>query len=201
MIPLHIYVYCKNGRQSIDEKLKGQVHMLTSVEEIPNIGREGDTYLHHIVTHYDTKLDDVTVFLQGDVRDHLKGRGVTDVIPRWISEAQQIGFSRNIICCTNCGTDYDWDIQTYRDVPLEEREPLCFGQWFEKYIGLPLPDVVYWYCGAQFSVHKHLLVQRPRASYEWVRSSLHPFCNPKTGHFLERSWAYVTQIYTLLPRS
>lgn len=38
--------------------------------ELPNVGREAHTYLHHIIENYDT-LADVTVFLQGDPRDHV----------------------------------------------------------------------------------------------------------------------------------
>jgi hypothetical protein len=38
---------------------------------LKNVGREGETFLYHIVNHYD-KLDDVTVFLQGNPFDHLQ---------------------------------------------------------------------------------------------------------------------------------
>ena len=43
---------------------------LTRWEELPNIGREAGTYLHHIVTQWDA-LADITVFLQGEPRDHI----------------------------------------------------------------------------------------------------------------------------------
>ena len=36
---------------------------------LPNVGREGHTYLHHIITNYDN-LDDYTCFLQGYPFDH-----------------------------------------------------------------------------------------------------------------------------------
>jgi hypothetical protein len=47
-----------------DSPLEGSV-------PLKNIGREGETFLHHIVTHYDA-LDDVTVFLQGNPFEHLQ---------------------------------------------------------------------------------------------------------------------------------
>lgn len=36
---------------------------------LPNVGREGDTYLHHIITNYH-KLADYTIFSQGDPFPH-----------------------------------------------------------------------------------------------------------------------------------
>lgn len=40
--------------------------------ELPNVGREAHTYVHHIVHNYDD-LADVTVFVQGCVTDHVDG--------------------------------------------------------------------------------------------------------------------------------
>ena len=39
--------------------------------QLKNRGREGETFLYHIVNNYD-KLDDVTVFLQGNPFEHLQ---------------------------------------------------------------------------------------------------------------------------------
>jgi hypothetical protein len=41
-----------------------------TVHHLPNIGREGHTYLHHIITNYD-HLADVTLFVQGRIDDHV----------------------------------------------------------------------------------------------------------------------------------
>jgi len=38
---------------------------------LKNVGREGQTYLRHIIENYDS-LDDVTVFLQGNPFDHMQ---------------------------------------------------------------------------------------------------------------------------------
>lgn len=194
--PIHLYVYCKHSDRPL-EILEGNPRV--TLARLPNVGREADTYLHHILTHYDG-LEDVTVFLQGNPLDHMKGEPVTQVIAQWISDAFHTGFSHNLICCTHCGTDYDWDLTTYRDTQLEDEEGLCYGAWFEKYIGIPHPPLVYWYCGAQFAVHKNLLHQRSKESYAWVRSSLQPFRSPKTAHFMERSWAYLAHIHRMLLR-
>lgn len=38
---------------------------------LENVGREAETFLHHIISNYDN-LDDVTVFLQGNPFEHLQ---------------------------------------------------------------------------------------------------------------------------------
>ena len=39
--------------------------------KLPNVGREGHTFLYHIVENYDN-LDDITVFLQGNPFEHIQ---------------------------------------------------------------------------------------------------------------------------------
>ena len=39
--------------------------------KLPNVGREGHTFLYHIVQNYDN-LDDITVFLQGNPFEHIQ---------------------------------------------------------------------------------------------------------------------------------
>jgi Protein of unknown function (DUF3431) len=43
---------------------------MSNVIELINKGREGETFLRHIIENYNS-LDDITVFLQGDPFDHL----------------------------------------------------------------------------------------------------------------------------------
>lgn len=40
------------------------------VKRIPNVGREADTYLHHIISNYGTGLPATTIFCQGHPFDH-----------------------------------------------------------------------------------------------------------------------------------
>ena len=39
-------------------------------EKLQNIGREGETYLHHIINNYE-KLSDYTLFIQDDTDNHI----------------------------------------------------------------------------------------------------------------------------------
>jgi hypothetical protein len=54
---LKIYLYNK-GNEIVSDSLN-----------LPNIGRESDTFLHHIIENYD-RIDDFTIFLQGNPLSH-----------------------------------------------------------------------------------------------------------------------------------
>lgn len=56
-----------NGRVTIYDKSEKPIE---GSIKLKNVGREGETFLYHIVNNYDN-LDDVTVFLQGNPFEHL----------------------------------------------------------------------------------------------------------------------------------
>lgn len=58
-----ITLYCKNSNSGT---IGNKIH---KIEHLPNIGREGHTYLHHIIHKYDT-LKEYTIFLQAGWIDH-----------------------------------------------------------------------------------------------------------------------------------
>lgn len=67
---------------------------------LPNQGREAHTWLHHIVTRYDT-LADLTIFLQGSPFDH-----VPDLFEKIWSLSDRVRFQDlcdNILCETATG--------------------------------------------------------------------------------------------------
>ena len=71
-----VVVYIKNG---VD--IRGTFANLPwRFVSLPNVGREGHTYLHHIVENYD-RLADLTVFLQGDPAPHMIP-GVLGMVPK-----------------------------------------------------------------------------------------------------------------------
>ena len=58
----HCHVYDKGGGDAMNLTFH-------QWESLPNVGREGHTYIHHIVMNYD-HLADVTVFMQGSIAHH-----------------------------------------------------------------------------------------------------------------------------------
>lgn len=64
----NITIYDKSENNIIDKKFCNKSNI--KYIKLKNKGREGETFLYHIVNNYD-KLDEVTVFLQGNPFDHL----------------------------------------------------------------------------------------------------------------------------------
>jgi hypothetical protein len=60
-----IFIYNKNNEPLNIFDINENINIIN----LPNIGREGDTYLHHIITHYDN-LPDRIIFTQGDPFPH-----------------------------------------------------------------------------------------------------------------------------------
>lgn len=82
------------------------------VEKLGNNGREGETYLHHILSRWDD-LAKHTIFLQADIHNHY------EFYPRvrdyFIEETGMLslGFSGNTCNCNECGDRWGWsDLST-----------------------------------------------------------------------------------------
>jgi len=54
----------------IYNKSSSKIDTCFHVKDIENMGREGETYLHHIIDNYDT-LSDYTLFIQDDTNNHI----------------------------------------------------------------------------------------------------------------------------------
>ena len=139
--------------------------------QLPNVGRESGTWLHHIVTHYDN-FPDYTCFMQGGGIDHApklledlqNPRDYAD-LGSWIYTSDAIGN------------------------PWRQDCPVC--QFYEEFVGRPFPGVIDFCVGGQFMASRRALRSRP-ASW-WLRlqerHDKHEF-GPWT---LERLW------HSLLP--
>ena len=62
----HCHVYHKGGSKGSEAEIK-----FKKWDTLPNVGRESHTYLHHIINNYHC-LADVTLFVQGEVSDHIQ---------------------------------------------------------------------------------------------------------------------------------
>lgn len=126
-------------------------------ERLPNIGREADTYLYHIIKHY-TDLGEYTVFLQGNPTDHLQGNEIR------LMEAD----FRNIVD-TNLKSEiyyFDHRVSPY-GLPVMQK---CL-QYFEMKCDTKLE--IYLSRGAQFSCSKKCIQYRPLKFYEYIMAQLH----------------------------
>lgn len=139
---------------------------------LPNVGREGHTFYHHIVENYDN-LADYTAFLQGNPFDHYKN--ALSIQP---SEFELLS-DRKIKCSLN-GCDQ------HKGLPLKE----VYVELFEtdEHVDFTFG------AGGQFVASKDVIRKRPRLFYEKVRSLLEGDVNPINGFVMERFASLIMRV-------
>ena len=157
-------------------------------EKLPNVGREGHTYLHHIINNYDY-LADITVFLQGSLSTELWFGRAFKNIGEYVSLAHKNRFS-----CSSLEEKYsNWG--KIKEVESEHHKAKdTFGKYWQDVFGYPHPktiDVCYAGC---FSVTRGLIQQHPIQFYKKLLSTVDFSSDPVEGHYLERLW---NSIFTL----
>ncbi|KAL8730175.1 MAG: hypothetical protein Q9166_004258 [cf. Caloplaca sp. 2 TL-2023] len=168
-----------------------------SFTPLPNIGREGHTFLYHIVNEYDT-LANVTLFVQGRIDDHV------DIT---LSEMKE----RALATSPGQITTYPFRelelFDHWEGIPWEQYP--CWKRWssmacqkmketplelFQKYIleSDRTPIAVGFAPGAIFAVRKETIRQHTKAFFERLLDKMFlgemAHVNPETGHYMERFW-------------
>lgn len=141
-------------------------------DRLPNIGREADTYLHHIVQRYE-ELAEMTVFLQGNPFDHVPD--IVQQLMRLELTCLFRQFSRHILVEDACGNP------SHPGVPVREFHKTLFGN--------PAPDFLTCRTAACFAVSATTIRSRPKEFYEAARclTNSHEF----GPHAMERLWQQV----------
>ena len=172
---------------------------------LPNLGRECNTYLTHVIDQYDS-LPSYVAFTQGAidmgqswVRPNDWGPGM---FPNMLQEAMDNGGCSNANRMESpLGRDWSWDFNLTRLASTTGRgwaestaRPSAhnFGQWFHGVVGFEEEPygVMHMYPAGEFVVSRARIRSRPRIFYEQLRNRLDAI-DPIECHFLERSWFYV----------
>lgn len=162
------------------------------VVPLKNLGREGHTYLHHIVKNYDN-LHDITIFLPGSSDLPRKIEKTKKMVQRIDQEKKAVFITESV-----CQKDlYHFTMEQYcstspenkslnSDSTIELSKIRPFGKWFEEmFCDSVLTHVSY--CGI-LSVSKKDVLQHPKSYYENLLKQLSYSSNPEVGHYVERSW-------------
>jgi hypothetical protein len=161
--------------------------------DLSNVGREAQTYLYHIKENYDN-LADVTIFLQGNPFEHTGARfNILDVINKLdVDSCTFRPFGRRVVCDQWGRPQYNWGV-----IPMAGCWSVLFPDEGD------CPEYFTFSIGAQFAVHKDLILKRPKIWYERAealsRSYLgryHSLAGTTTSHMthtLERTWSYIFQ--------
>ncbi len=161
--------------------------------DLPNIGREAHTYLHHIVARYDT-LAELTVFSQGKPFDH-----AFDFHTSLKRLAENPGAAPEFLWLGHAIDRDDRDgtllfqkwskNESGRKLPMDD---FCRAVWNE-----PSPETLTFFLGAQFAARRELILKQPRAFYERALRVAATF--PDAAHCFERCWDRVFGVCGIPP--
>lgn len=160
------------------------------VPSIPlhNVGREGHTYYHHIVTHYDN-LPDAIVFLQGNPFDH-SPRLFDDLQMLFQKRARRFASLSTHILSFDMINATSWHENLHSYLYKLPAIPKHMGvHIYKKLFGVhpPLTSKKYKFgCGAQFMVSKKAILRHPKSFYEKIVDLLSHSSNPVEGFVMER---------------
>ena len=177
-----------NKGRPLDYEGKGKIINL------PNVGRESHTWLHHIISNYDN-LDDVNIFLQGRI-DDLGVLAYQDIY-KYLDECISKGFSVSrfgILGPFHWGkylglannSKYKKNIINKSLYPPE----ISFKELAQTFINkIPLFTITSY--GGCFAVSNYLIKQHKLSLYKELLDILSINDNPLEGHYMERLWCYL----------
>ncbi|QKZ11363.1 DUF3431 domain-containing protein [Spirosoma sp. KUDC1026] len=152
---------------------------------LPNVGREAYTYLHHIVSRYDS-LTDWTVFCQGKPFDHAfdfkKTLQALTADPDAFMTGNWFRWLGHLI-----DTDDNRGERLFQPWSKnEDGRGLDLLGFHKALFGTDGPERYTFVLGAQFIAHRDLIRQQPLSFYERALAVSITF--PDAAHCYERSW-------------
>ena len=156
---------------------------------LPNVGRESHSYVTFILDNWNN-LPDVTMFIQGDIKDHSSGDPRSYIVD-CIQQAKVHGLSQNMHsiefekCIYNFGPEHCNNIVA----PFKN---MVLGQWINSIINVPHNCVgIKWYHGAIFAASRNAIRAVPMGKWMQIKQSLEYANNPVTAHYFERSIYFI----------
>jgi hypothetical protein len=156
---------------------------------LPNLGRESNTYLKYIVDNYDN-LPDIVVFMQGK-DDHLSTENIKHFLSKMeLFSARKVEGHLTIFDKSGLRLSKDNRIPRYGGINLIPAE-YDFFTWFTKYIRKEVPSYFCIFWGACFLVRKEAIRLRPLQFYLDLYEQTLLGDATEVAHFFERSWYYI----------
>lgn len=181
-----IYIYTK-GSEAISLK-NSKIRIIN----LPNVGRESHTYLHHCYVEYDrikeNNSPDFIFFVQGSPHG-LEGEKLYNSMKE-LSENREAKFTSNFRMSSaysflNKGRCDSWQGQT-------SRSNYDIKEWCEKFIknNVQIEKIpIFW--NACFGVSVDRILSNPKQKYKSLIEGELAELNPECGHYFERLWYYV----------
>lgn len=175
------------------EELNGFDNIIT----LNNVGREGHTYLYHIVNNYDN-LANVTCFFPGSCNDTIfQKRYKTHKVMELVRKTKDTVFLGGY----GNGRDiYGFKLDTWESTNNQNKEKVqdhslkrCytqpFGEWHES--NFPNVELKFLTWNGIFAVSKTHILQHSKEYYEKLLIQLSDSPNSECGHYFERAWVSV----------
>jgi len=185
--PLTIYNKGNNNDFDYSSKIK-------KVINTENVGREGHTYLLHIIENYEN-LPDFIIFLPGSLErpDKMEKAKIT---LSFIENEQKSFFGGEVPMSYEDIKNFEMDeyqstssdnllINNEKKLFISDIRP--FGKWYKHYFNDIKLDSVN-YLGI-LGVKKEDILQHPKEYYEVFLNQLSTHPNPEVGHYIERTWS------------
>jgi len=151
----HIYLYDKGSPEN--NSIQGFAHY----EQRPNVGREGETYLYHIIKHYDN-LPDFLILLQGNPFDHFQT--VKKIQPKYLQQQIEKAVNNEFIKISSLYSNYVIEENYYwPGLKVPEYYSYIFQGSIEYAIFIP---------GCQYHLHKSKILSKPKAFWEKIHKML-----------------------------
>jgi len=177
-IPCNYIVYNKG------EDIKDSEISKDNIIKVPNEGREAETFLRYIVSHYD-QLPDSIVFLQGNPFDHH---------PNTLSDLKLEEFGGILKMGGQTFCDRNGN-NSYPGLPVYQIQKILMPELD--------PEVFNFTAGAQYMIKKEYIINKPLSWWEKVLGlyNYYWFSNIESGyghkpgvfiaHVFERIWEYL----------
>ena len=161
-------------------------HPKVRVLAVPNRGREAETYVRHVLQHYDDLCGRV-VFAQGRYEDHVprpEFEALMRGTPRPASRLD-VPWGRTVMGHFGWTPDANWT----KGDPMTPAG-MTLGKYALTYVcdDLVPEESVTWWPGAIFDATRDQVRRHPRERYERILATLSGAQNPEAAHVMERLW-------------
>ena len=209
---LDIVIYNK-GQENIDyiKYNLNNLNIKCEIINIPNIGREGSTYINHIINNY-KKLYNYTIFVQGFPFDHCPN--IYSKIIDFVNNLENINFTflnNKLLECDFLGRSVQLcEVGGYNYLPMVDVYNNLFNNKIiiktKKKNPFELEDlkgpIFEFGAGAQFIVSKKIIKKKPISFYKKIHNIFkkpikefngikYTIINPIEGFVIERLWKYI----------
>ena len=196
------YLYAKSNITQSSDNVSHDAFRL--YEQLPNAGREGQTYCHHIYTHYDT-LEPIVIFSQAAPFDMIgpETNSTQELVEKALqtpeSEYDPVTiYNHDLLHDLADWKKINWSSpdESYWITPNQLKSltyaPYDMATFWKTIFGVDHPAAVRVLHGAIFAVRREAILQHPKDLY---KGCLDQFVtagkgavNPEVGFFMERVW-------------